>query len=60
MNKLFCIASSPAFKQGLLQPMGELGFTVLLNGELLGIDYSAGGPLNNPAVQLARKAQTKS
>ncbi len=50
-----CVASSKALKACIDTGMREMGIRVDLEGELLGVDYAAGGRLRQRRVQTKRR-----
>ncbi len=58
-TKLKCIASSRQLKQTLAKSLGDTGCKVTTSGEMLGIDYAAGGQMRTRATQQQRVRKTK-
>ncbi len=56
-HKSSCIVSCRRLRDRIWKDMLALGITPRLEGEMLGIDYSAGGPLRTRASQKARRSK---
>ncbi len=54
-HKTTCVVSHAALRDRLAGEMKALGVTAKLGGEMLGIDYSAGGALRSRPTQVARR-----
>ncbi len=54
-HKSSCVASCPALRDRLDGDMRVHGIKVKLGGEMLGIDYTAGGSLRSRPTQVARR-----
>ncbi len=58
-DKLVCIAPTRPLRQALRKDLGPSGFQVVGEGELLGIDFSAGGDLRRRKIQRKRVEKVK-
>ncbi len=55
VHKLSCIASSALLVARLRTGLRDLGIVIATEGELLGVDFAAGGPVRRRRVQVARR-----
>ncbi len=58
-GKTICVASSRALKEALEDGLRPIGIEAQLEGELLGVDYAAGGRLRRRAVQNKRRTKAR-
>ncbi len=58
-NKLTCITGSNHLKATLAKKLEDTGCRVTTSGEMLGVDYAAGGKMNSRPIQRQRAAKAK-
>ncbi len=58
-DKLVCIAPTATLRRTLARELAPLGFAIVSEGDLLGVDHSAGGAIKERRIQYKRMKQAR-